>query len=249
MRGNIMKRVFFFLLGCLLIPMGAQGLTFVPSAVAPSANKTLRRILPRPDKLEEPTAVLFIKTDILNVSIRGHVTGVPRRVNEGYVLFVPQGTTQLQLNAPLYQTQTIYFKPVQGGKYYEMTLSTQEDDHAKKQAQRQAKKLDLARTQVNLELAFDYMDVPEEVRQNRGALIYLDKTLNFDQWQQLLMPNGPYLPFDVNGNPQNPCCIVVPDGTPIENVFRMKRLEMDSYVENLEAGNTYHTTLTLTPKN
>lgn len=244
-----MKRFILCLVVCLLGPASAVGLTFVPSQLVPCADETLQHILPRPDRQEEPTAVLFIKTDILNVSVRGHVTGVPRRVNEGYVLFVPQGTTQLQLNAPLYQTQTVQFEPVVGGQYYEMTLSTQEDKAAVKEAQHRAKKLDLSQTQVGIALDFDYMDVPEEVRAHRGALVYLDKTLDFSQWQQLLMPNGPYLPFDMSGNAKNPCCIVVPDGVLIEDIFKLRAAEMDSYVETLEGGNTYHTILILTPKN
>ena len=244
-----MKRVILLLWGCLLAPVLAQGLTFAPSAMKVCTDENLLRILPRMDRQEDATAVLFIKTNILHVSVRGHVTGVPRRVNKGYVLFVPQGVTQLQLNAPLYQTQTLRFPPVEGGQYYEMTLSTRENKRAVQEAARRAKNLDLNQTQVLLELDFDYMEVPEEVRKNRGALIYLDQTLNFDQWQKLLMPNGPYLPFDISGNTKNPCCIVVPGGEPIENIFRMRRLEMDSYVENLESGNTYHATLTLTPKN
>lgn len=246
-----MKRGILFLMSCLLVPVWAQGLTFAPSELVQSTDATLAHILPRPDRQEDSTAVLFIKTDILNVSVRGHVIDMPRRVNEGYVLFVPQGTTQLQLNAPLYQTQTLHFAPVDAGRYYEMRLSTREDPSAVKQAARRAKELDLNRTHVGLELSFDYMTVPEAVRQasDYHALVYLDKTLNFDQWQKLLMPGGPYLPFDVSGNPKNPCCIVVRNGEPIENVFRMKQVEMDSYVENLEGGNTYHTTLRLTPKN
>lgn len=245
----MMKRVWLFVIGCVLVPVYAGALTFVPGKVVQSTNETLHHILPRSDKQEEPTAVLFIKTDILNVSVRGHVVGVPRRVSEGYVLFVPQGLRKLMLNAPLYQTQTIHFKPLQGGKYYEMTLSTKENQAGIKEAARQAKVLDLAHTQVALALDFDYMEVPEAVCKERGALIYLDKTLDFNQWKQLLMPNGPYRPFDMSGNENNPCCIVVPAGIPLEKVFRMHVLEMDSYVEEFESANAYHTTLTLTPKN
>ena len=244
-----MKRVWCFVIGCLLVSVYADALTFVPGKLVQSKNKTLQHILPRADRQEEPTAVLFIKTNILNVSVRGHVVGVPRRVDEGYVLFLPQGTNELQLNAPLYATQTIHFNPVVGGKYYEMVLTTKEGPQAVKAAALRAQKLDLNQTRVGLTLDFDYMDVPEEVRQNRGALIYLDKTLHYDQWQQLLMPNGPYRPFDMSGNTKNPCCIVVRVGEPIENIFRMRQVDMDSYVENLESGNTYHVTLTLTPKN
>ena len=244
-----MKRVWIFLIGCLLVPVYAGALTFVPGPWVESTNDSLRHILPRLDRQEESTAVLFIKTNILQVSVRGRVRGVPRRVNQGYVVFLPQGTDELQLNAPLYATQTIHFKPVEGGKYYEMRLTTKEGPQAIKAAARRAQKLDLNQTRVNLALDFDYMDVPAEVRKNRGALIYLDQTLHYDQWQQLLMPNGPYQPFDMSGNTKNPCCIVVPAGEPIENIFRMRRMEMDSYVEHLESGNTYHATLTLTPKN
>lgn len=243
-----MKRGWLFLIGCLLVPVYAGALVFVPGEMAQSTNKTLRRILPRLDKQEEPTAVLFIKTDILNVSVRGHVIGVPRRVNDGYVLFVPQGVSELQLNAPLYQTQTIHFKPVASGQYYEMTLAAQPHKAVLKEAARQAKELDLTHTQVNVGLDFDYMELPEEIRQNRGALIYLDKTLDFAQWQQLLKPNGAYLPFDMGGNKKNPCCLVVAADTPIENVFNLRRVVMDDYIETVEGGNTYHTTLTLTPK-
>ena len=244
-----MKRVWLFLIGCMLAPMYAGALTFVPGRLVQSLNTTLQHILPRADRQEDNTAVLFIKTNILHVSVRGHIIGVPRRVNKGYVLFVPQGVSELRLNAPLYQTQTIRFEPVVGGQYYEMTLATKEGPQAIKEAARRAQKLDLNQTRVGLTLDFDYMDVPEQVRQNRGALIYLDKTLHYDQWKQLLMPNGPYLPFDISGNKQNPCCIVVPGGEPIENIFRMRQVAMDSYVETLESGNTYHTVLTLTPKN
>ncbi len=243
-----MKRTWLFLIGLLLAPVYAGALTFVPGEMVQSKNPSFLHILPRADRQEESAAVLFIKTDILNVSVRGHVIGVARRVNEGYVLFVPQGLTQLQLNAPLYQTQTIYFKPVLGGQHYEMTLSTQEDKAAVQAAARQAKALDLNHTRVGVALDFDYMDLPEEIRKDRGALIYLDKTLDFTQWQQLLRPDGPYRPFDMSGNKKNPCCIVVKAQEPIENIFDLRHVEMDDYIEILEAGNTYHTTLTLTPK-
>ncbi len=245
-----MKRGLLFLLACLLLPVYAGALTFAPGKMVKSSNETLQRILPRPDKQEDPTAVLFIKTDILQVSVRGHIIGMPRRVNAGYVLFVPQGVTQLQLNAPLYQTQIIRFKPLQAGKYYEMTLATQEDKDRVKEEARQSKELDLTRTQVAVELDFDYMELPEAIREGRGSLIYLDKTLDFAQWQQLLTKHkDSYLPFDPHGNQNNPCCIVVPADTPIEEVFNLRRVTMDDYIERLEGGNTYHTTLTLTPKN
>lgn len=244
-----MKRGLLFLLACLLVPVYAGALTFAPGKVVQSSNKTLHQIRPRKDKQEDPTAVLFIKTDILHVSVRGHIIGVPRRVKKGYVLFVPQGLSELQLNAPLYQTQTIRFKPIQSGNYYEMTLGTREDKDLIKEAARQSKELDLAHTQVAVELDFDYMELPEEIREGRGSLIYLDKTLDFSQWQQLLMPGEAYLPFDPHGNQKNPCCIVVPADTPIEEVFNLHRVTMDDYIERLEEGNTYHTTLTLTPKN
>ncbi len=244
-----MRRSLLFLGVCLLVPVYAGALTFVPGKVVKSSNKTLQHILPRKDKREDPTAVLFIKTDILHVSVRGHVIGVPRRVTEGYVLFVPQGLSELQLNAPLYQTQTIRFKPLQSGNYYEMTLGTQEDEAHVKEAARQSKQLDLADTQVAVELDFDYMELPEEIREGRGSLIYLDKTLDFTQWKQLLMNPDAYLPFDPHGNHKNPCCIVVAADTPVEDVFNLHRVIMDDYIERLEGGNTYHTTLTLTPKN
>ena len=241
-----MKKLAWLLLCSMALP--GYGLTFVASSPVATTDKDLLRILPRPDRQEEPSAVLFIKTDILNVAVRGHVVSVPRRVNEGYVLFVPQGATQLTLNAPLYATQQITFPPLQGGKYYEMTLQSLETKEEAKTAKQRSKELDLSRTKVKLKLDFDYMEVPESVRKERGALIYLDKTLDFAQWKKLLMPDGPYRPFDISGNEKNPCCIVVPAGISLEKVFKMRVLEMDSYVEEFESGNTYHATLTLTPQ-
>lgn len=229
----------------------AYGLTFVASEPVAASDENLLRILPRPDRQEDPGAVLFIKTDILRVSVRGAVLSVPRRVNEGYVVFVAQGATGLILNAPLYTTQQISFPALEGGKYYEMTLTSLENHAEAQVAERRSKELDLDRTQVGLSLELDYMDFPQEIAQEAqfNSLVYLDKTLDFSQWQKLLMPQGPYQPYDVSGNLKNPCCILVKDATPIEEVFRMKQVAVDSYVENLEAGNTYHTTLSLTPNN
>ncbi len=243
-----MKKLAWILLCCMALP--GYGLTFVASSPMAATNKDLLRILPRMDQQEEPSAVLFIKTEILNVSVRGHVVSVPRRVNEGYVLFVPQGATQLTLNAPLYATQQITFPPLQGGKYYEMTLRPLESQEEAQTAKQRSKELDLNRTKVGLALDFDYMEFPKSIRQEAkySALVYLDKRLDFSQWRQLLMPNGPYRPFDVSGNQKNPCCILVQRGAPLESVFFMKRAEVNSYVETFESGNTYHATLTLTPQ-
>ena len=243
-----MKKWGWILLCCMGLP--GYGLTFVASTPVAATNKDLLRILPRPDEQDEPSAVLFIKTDILNVAVRGHVVSVPRRVHEGYVLFVPQGATQLTLNAPLYATQQITFPPMESGKYYEMTLEPLETKEEAKAAKERSKELDLNHTQVGLKLDFDYMKFPKAIRQEAkyNALVYLDKRLDFSQWRQLLMPNGPYRPFDVSGNQKNPCCILVQGGAALESVFFMKRVEMDTYVEEFESGNTYHATLTLTPK-
>ena len=246
-----MKRFLWIFLCSMGLFGSAYGLTFVASEPVAASDDNLLHILPRPDRQEEPGAVLFIKTDILQVSVRGAVLSVPRRVNEGYVVFVAQGATGLILNAPLYATQQISFPALKGGKYYEMTLTSLENNEAAQAAKRRSQELDLDHTQVGLSLELDYMDFPQEIAQESrfNSLVYLDKTLNFSQWQKLLVPHGPYQPYDVSGNPKNPCCILVRDDTPIEEVFRMKQVEMDSYVETLEAGNTYHTTLSLTSNN
>jgi len=244
-----MKRGFVIAL-CFLGAGLTYGLTLHTSNVRPSKDKNLVRILPQLDRLEENSAVLWIKTKLFNVSVRGDVIGVPRRVRDGYVVFVPQGTRQLTLNAPLYATQKITFDPLQGGKFYEMTLTGETDKKALKEAALRADRLNLKNTKVSLKVYFDYRDLPPTAtgEGKPNALIYLDKRLNFDQWQQLLMPNGHYVPFDVSGNDENPCCLLVKDGELLEEVFRMNKAEVDSYVEKFDGGNTYHTLLELTPK-
>ena len=122
-----MKTRFFLLFLSLFLPVWAAGLQFSATQMMPSTNDDLLHILPRQDRLEEPTAIVFIKTDIKGLTVRGNISTSPRKVRGGYILCIPQGTTQLKLNAPLYTTSTVRFDPVQGGKHYEITVFTQAD--------------------------------------------------------------------------------------------------------------------------
>lgn len=243
-----MKKFLLGILMCVVMPVCGVALGFNVSSMKPATEQNIRAILPRQDRLEDPTAVVFIKSNIANLSVRGPVTTLPRAVKGGYVLCVPQGTDYLYLDAPLHSTQQIRFAPLRAGKYYEMQVSTRGDKNRRHWAARQSTRLDLDKTQVDVKLVFDYMEVPETLRNQRAALIYLDKTLRFDQWQKLLLPNGSYTPFDIYDNLKNPCCIVVANGTSVDEVFRTRKLTLDSYVEKLEGGNTYHVVLTRTPK-
>ncbi len=241
-----MKWVWLFVV-YLCVPLAGWGLTFDVTDLTPADNPDVLGLSPRGDLLQEPGAVLFVRSRIPQLSVRGAVLTTPRRVRDGFIVFVAQGAQQLTLQAPLYASQTVRFDPVEPGKHYTMTVRSHHSPAEIAQAARQAHMLDIGQDRIPVQLSFDYMDVPGVVKQDNEytALVYLDKTLSFKQWKKLLRTNGPYKPFDVNGNKKEPCCILVRAGEPVENVFKLKVLEWDSYVQYLEDGNTYHTQLSL----
>lgn len=245
-----MKRFLWLLCLCVFVPLNGRALTFEVSSIVPTNHPDVLRILPRGDLLQDPGAVLLIHSDIAQLTVHGPVLFKPRRVRGGFILFVPQGTDELKLNAPLYAEKTVRFSPLRAGQHYELTVTPREDAQTQLQAARQANILDLDTTHIKIELDFDYMEIPSVVKKEPeyNALVYLDKTLNFKQWKKLFRRRADYKPFDVNGNQKEPCCILVRSGEPVENIFKLRVLEWDSYVEYFEGGNTYHTTLTLMPK-
>ncbi|MBR2082479.1 MAG: hypothetical protein IJ876_05680 [Elusimicrobiaceae bacterium] len=244
-----MKKICLICISWMLLPGAVQGLTFQVSDIRPSHDPDVQHLVPLQDLNGDPTAVLFVKTDILGVKMTGNIIDRPRPTREGYVVFITQGTKMLQFIAPHYTTFMAHFSEVEGGQYYEISLTTQEGADMVAQAAQQASHLDIDHTQVEVSLDVASTDLAASGYAHDKALVYLDSSLDFSQWKKLLVPNGPYEPYDIYGNKKNPCCLRIPAGEPVENIFRMRILGLDTAVENFEPNAAYHTTLKLIPKN